>query len=459
MRHVKVLPDVWRMCAFTVCLSFLLCHIYNPIRRAVRDGQKKTLIYYLFQDCDSFFNMCTSFVTFILSFFNATVFTRWWKLRELCGTVNGKTVDTTVMLSAYIKRREDYEELLRLLWLAHALHVTSIDPLVTSDPEHAMERVLRGLREDGLIAAEECEALRPTTLATSTPLSIAYGWFTCRLRTAMLRDVPPSLHSGLLQIVQANISAMRGAASDVLMYLGTPMPLAYTQLLELMVTIYVLMAPLGLVPRLLWMAVPGCFVVTLVFYGFMSLGKLMLNPFAAASDDAFDTQAFLRGTRTACRAVADATFTKPPLGGAAAGEGGGDVTPAASRSLLQRCHTTAGLRNAGFFSVPQQMHERTRELDGVFASPGGASGSLSGEEEEAAEEAVEESEGARLKGPLLAGSSRRADRGEGNSAASGLRHRADRQGNTSPGASPGLGAADSPDLAAAGRRGEKPGMK
>ena len=107
------------------------------------------------------------------------------------------------------------------------------------------------------------------------------------------------------------------------------------------------------------------------------------------------------------------------------------------------------------------MHERTRELDGVLTSPGGSSGSLSGEEEEAAEEAVEEEEweGARLKGPLLAGSSRRADRGEGNSAASGLRHRADRQGNTSPGASPGLGAADSPDLAAAGRRGEKPGMK
>ena len=110
------------------------------------------------------------------------------------------------------------------------------------------------------------------------------------------------------------------------------------------------------------------------------------------------------------------------------------------------------------------MHERTRELDGVFASPGGASGSLSGEEEAAAEEAVEEEEeweGARLKGPLLAGSNRRADRGEGNSAASGLRQRqgGQRQGNASPGASPRLGAADSPDLAAASRRGEKPGMK
>lgn len=92
LQHVSVLPDVWRMCAFTVCLSFLLCQVYNPIRRAVRDGQKKTLLFYLFHDCDAFFNMCTTFVTFILSFFNATVFTRWWKLRELCGTVNGRTV-------------------------------------------------------------------------------------------------------------------------------------------------------------------------------------------------------------------------------------------------------------------------------------------------------------------------------------------------------------------------------
>ena len=92
LQHVSVLPDVWRMCSFTVCLSFLLCQVYNPIRRAVRDGQKKTLLFYVFHDCDAFFNMCTTFVTFILSFFNATVFTRWWRLRELCGTVNGQTV-------------------------------------------------------------------------------------------------------------------------------------------------------------------------------------------------------------------------------------------------------------------------------------------------------------------------------------------------------------------------------
>jgi len=68
--------------------------------------------------------------------------------------------------------------------------------------------------------------------------------------------------------------------------------------------------------------------------------------------------------------VADATFTKPPLGGAAAGEGGGDVTPAASRSLLQRCHTTAGLRNAGFFSAPRRPARALRRTRAPLPTAG-----------------------------------------------------------------------------------------
>mmetsp|Transcript_7950 Transcript_7950/g.15680 ORF Transcript_7950/g.15680 Transcript_7950/m.15680 type:complete len:334 (-) Transcript_7950:338-1339(-) len=302
-----VLPAVWRMGFFTMTLSLLLCHIYNPMRRSVRDGGKKTLLFYIFQDCDAFFSICTSFVTFILGFSNATVFQRWWRLRELCGTVNGKTVDTAVLISSYARRESDLDELFRLLWLAHALHVHSIH---NSETDSTLDDLIQeGLLREGV----EADALRScTTLASSTPLSIVYGWFTTKLRESIIRDVPPPMQAAVLTLVQTNISAMRGAAADVLMYLSTPVPLAYTSLLEFMVTIYVLMAPLGLVPRLLWMAVPGCFVVTLIFYGFMSLGKKMLNPFTARSDarseDAFDTRGFLLGTRAACREVANAVF-------------------------------------------------------------------------------------------------------------------------------------------------------
>jgi len=47
----------------------------------------------------------------------------------------------------------------------------------------------------------------------------------------------------------------------------------------MMVVMYVLMAPIGLVPRLLWMAVPGCFVTTLIFYGFMCVGPSSPSPY------------------------------------------------------------------------------------------------------------------------------------------------------------------------------------
>uniref|UniRef100_A0A7S4BG64 Bestrophin homolog n=1 Tax=Chrysotila carterae TaxID=13221 RepID=A0A7S4BG64_CHRCT len=245
-----VLPAVWRMGFFTMTLSLLLCHIYNPMRRSVRDGGKKTLLFYIFQDCDAFFSICTSFVTFILGFSNATVFQRWWRLRELCGTVNGKTVDTAVLISSYARRESDLDELFRLLWLAHALHVHSIH---NSETDSTLDDLIQeGLLREGV----EADALRScTTLASSTPLSIVYGWFTTKLRESIIRDVPPPMQAAVLTLVQTNISAMRGAAADVLMYLSTPVPLAYTSLLEFMVTIYVLMAPLGLVPRLLWMAV------------------------------------------------------------------------------------------------------------------------------------------------------------------------------------------------------------
>jgi len=305
LRHVKgtVLPEVWRMCFFTCALAYCLCHVYNPIRQTVRDGGRKTLLYYIFHDCDAFFAMCSGFVTFILSFFNATVFGRWWRLRELCGTVSGKSLDTTVLLSAHVKDRAVLDEMLRYLWLAHALHVRSVDPA-------GQDGLLEQLVADGLLKeGEEHEALQQcSTLASSTPLSIAYGWFTALFREALAADVPPSLHGALFTAVQGNVSLMRGAAADVIMYLSTPVPLAYTHLLEIMVVIYVLMAPLGLVPRLLWMAVPGCFVVTLIFYGFMCVGKLMLNPFDVYDPSAFDTSAFLHGTRFACLEVSAAVF-------------------------------------------------------------------------------------------------------------------------------------------------------
>ncbi|KAL3927432.1 MAG: hypothetical protein SGPRY_002825 [Prymnesium sp.] len=306
------------MCTFTCALALALCLIYNPIRKDVREGGKRTLLYYIFHDCDSFWAMLTTFVTFVLGFFNSNVFQRWWRLRELCGTVNGRTVDTTVLLASYVSTEAELNDLIRILWLAHALHVESV----------AMKRapnadVVMRLHSQGLIKAPapaSChfpaantspENLGPLTdraragdsagLPDSHVVDAALDrlWLVYRqirasdeeygsvlpFRPAAARAGRPSnqhfrqmpaaraMIAGLSS--QGNVSAMRGAASDCLMYLSTPVPLAYTHLVDMMVTIYVLMAPVG----------------------------LMLNPFDAHQSDSFETNSFLRGTRMACLEV------------------------------------------------------------------------------------------------------------------------------------------------------------
>lgn len=175
-----VLPWVWRIMATTSTLALVMVYCYDPLRRAMKpqnqaangmiDSTKK-LLHYLFLDADYFLTFCTTFVTFILGFFNATAFSRWWKLRELCGTVMGRTIDTAVMVSSYVKKEETdlRKELLRYLALAQALH------LQDARRRKDLDRLVQlGLLEAGsaeLQSMQECRSGRP---------SLAYAWFMSR---------------------------------------------------------------------------------------------------------------------------------------------------------------------------------------------------------------------------------------------------------------------------------------
>jgi len=108
-------------------------------------------------------------------------------------------------------------------------------------------------------------------------------------------------------MVQGNVSRMRGASADVLMYLNEQIPLPYVHLLELMVTIYtMLLAPLALVPKLMWMSCIVSPFLTLFFYGFYVLGtSILLDPFRKdeKSEEGFNTRAFFTGTTETSRDI------------------------------------------------------------------------------------------------------------------------------------------------------------
>ena len=91
---------------------------------------------------------------------------------------------------------------------------------------------------------------------------------------------------------------MRGACADVKMYQNQQIPMPYVHLLELLVTVYIFVAPVALVCKLLWVApvVSGFF--TLFFYGFFVLGtKILLDPFESEFEEGgFDTAGLFTST-------------------------------------------------------------------------------------------------------------------------------------------------------------------
>jgi len=113
---------------------------------------------------------------------------------------------------------------------------------------------------------------------------VVYGWFMRRFKQLIEDGQIERMPDTVLYMVNMNTSAMRGAAADIIMYRNTPIPIAYTHLLEVFVKLYVLTAPVALVPLLLWMAPPVAMLVTFFFYGFLTLGRQMFNPFKDEPD-------------------------------------------------------------------------------------------------------------------------------------------------------------------------------
>jgi len=245
-----VLPRAWKLTLFTGVLSFFLCTVYNEHRQTVKRGGSATFSFHLFHDAESFFGMATTFVTFILGFFNASVFGRWWKLRELVGTLIERSVDTSRILTADLDcedsaSREIVHELVRYLALGLAV---SLQAACGEDTAEDLDKLclkdFKGrklLQKDGI----EYAILKESKAAN---YNVVYGWFLKKLAQTIPinKSMRPSEYIRDKYMMTVSGQLLREAAGEIMMYKNTPIPLAYTHLLEVFVKIYVLTAPVAL---------------------------------------------------------------------------------------------------------------------------------------------------------------------------------------------------------------------
>jgi predicted membrane chloride channel (bestrophin family) len=242
--------------------------------------------------CERMFPLCTTCVTFSLGFFVSTSYSRWWKLRDLAGTVTGRTIDTRVMICTYLNGAHDSaragrRELARHLLLAHALSLQS---------GHNAYR-FETLVELGLLKADGAE-LHALQHASTARYNIAYQW----LLSSFLTQLPDDdrARGNIVQLMQNNVSSMRGSAADILMYLQERMPRPIVFIAEAVTIAYcAVIAPIALATQLRWYAPLCAAALACFFYGLAACAAAMQDPFQMRLCG-FDTAAFLKTTQTAC---------------------------------------------------------------------------------------------------------------------------------------------------------------
>ena len=167
--------------------------------------------------------------------------------------------------------------------------------------------VLDDSTKDGLSEVEILRRIGISDVKTKKGFAgcfiVVYGWFLNSLSVAYKNKTIENVPSTMIPLFQENISKIRAAGGDLLMYLAAPVPLGYTHLLRLMVTIYIVVASAGLIPKLLWVAPFASVIVTLFFSGFLAIGTHMLDPFHPEVGFGFNLDDFFHGTSFACRSV------------------------------------------------------------------------------------------------------------------------------------------------------------
>lgn len=243
--------------------------------------------------------------TFILTFFTSEAYKHWkdvyFTTRRIQGRIND--ICMLVTIGATTPNEEEKAELVqkctRLIKLSHtffwASTPTSSNGVVDSDDDvedgedvlHDIDlgplllspEGLQGLVDVGELTPEETESLLSSGLPPSQYAYILLEWVGLIIMDGLERNVLQNQNSGLEENILRQMSSLRAEYFSIGDYTAGRMPLAYVQMVQVLVDSLVFLAPICLYSDVGSLSVPLVGLLTLFFKGLLELSKSFLDPF------------------------------------------------------------------------------------------------------------------------------------------------------------------------------------
>jgi putative membrane protein len=199
-----------------------------------------------------------------VSFRSSAAYDRWWEARRLWGQLVNSSRHLTAQVLSYLdsaQLRDKREELvLRQALYAHVLRC---------------ELRFESSQDDGEI--KRLLALRPVALDLSQ-----WGVTTQLLREQLqiLTALPPeTLDARRLQSFDQTLAALLDVQGGCERIRNTPLPPGYAYMAELLIRLYAVLLPLGIIADAHFWAIPVSIVVCLSFKLISEVGRVLEDPF------------------------------------------------------------------------------------------------------------------------------------------------------------------------------------
>jgi len=256
-----------------------------------------------------------SLVNFLLALFNSLTFSRWWDMRSKVGVVMGRSNDIAVQIAAYCRGEAEgaasaRKTLLRYVNLAHALLYKQANK----------DEDMSDLLDSGLMTELEWDVLRPLV----SRYMMVYFWLSDLIHQCAENGV--FMYPGTtIRFLQENVTAMRGAAADVFMYLNTQIPYIYVHLITVITKIHLILismnsaawvgqgfqeAPHGAGLSGIFWGYARLFVSVVAYEGLLQIHAVLAKPFGSGHS-AFPSEVFFGGVHKSTTTVAGIVDRRP----------------------------------------------------------------------------------------------------------------------------------------------------